>query len=275
VTTLRESAVIGLFTATLTQAWFPLKPIATFWNTPGWSLSVEAFLYLLFPLLLFLVRRSSPLRSGAMLLLAIVVAGLLQSATRMLPSSGHLLGISGTVVYPMHPIANLPGFVIGIAMAQIFMSSRNLERVWGVAAVFVMGILLIFALRTDPSHVDHPLHFLLPPAFALIVIGLASGCGVVTLFLSTPALVRLGESSYALYLLHAPLWAIYQQIYCNVFGGTPQTPAFDLGYVTTCVICSLAAYRWVEKPSRDLIRNKFSKRYSIIAAPAPYMQPAR
>lgn len=40
----------GVVSLTLLQAWFP--HYASLWNGPGWSMSVEAFCYALFPLLL-------------------------------------------------------------------------------------------------------------------------------------------------------------------------------------------------------------------------------
>ncbi|NOK14937.1 acyltransferase family protein, partial [Corallococcus exercitus] len=40
---------VGAAVTSLTQAWIP--PAACAWNCPGWSLSAEAFFYLLFPVL--------------------------------------------------------------------------------------------------------------------------------------------------------------------------------------------------------------------------------
>jgi peptidoglycan/LPS O-acetylase OafA/YrhL len=44
------SATIAVLTAT--QAWNPANGLAQMWNFPAWTLSVEAFFYLCFPLLL-------------------------------------------------------------------------------------------------------------------------------------------------------------------------------------------------------------------------------
>ena len=47
--------VYVLTRATLTQAWFPT--IVLEWDTPAWSLAVEAFFYLLFPLIAIPIQR--------------------------------------------------------------------------------------------------------------------------------------------------------------------------------------------------------------------------
>src|SRR5580692_299685 len=49
---------------------------------------------------------------------------------------------------------------------------------------------------------------LLAPAFACLMFALASGRGAIARILGGGAMVRLGEASYSLYLLHLPLWAL-------------------------------------------------------------------
>lgn len=48
----------GLACVLLLQSWCPRTALA--WNHPGWSLSVEAFFYLLFPLILLPLKRLAP-----------------------------------------------------------------------------------------------------------------------------------------------------------------------------------------------------------------------
>ncbi|WP_411267095.1 acyltransferase family protein [Chlorobaculum sp. MV4-Y] len=45
-----------LLSATFLQSWFPPYPLS--FNFPGWSLSVEVFFYVTFPLFLFIIRKS-------------------------------------------------------------------------------------------------------------------------------------------------------------------------------------------------------------------------
>src|SRR5436190_18076893 len=52
---LLSTTMTGLAALTLTQAWVPAASDA--WNGPAWSLSAEAFFYLLFPLAALSIAR--------------------------------------------------------------------------------------------------------------------------------------------------------------------------------------------------------------------------
>jgi peptidoglycan/LPS O-acetylase OafA/YrhL len=69
-----DAAVIAFFNLTLTQTFALIRPVVGLFNTPGWAVSVEAFLYLLFP---FLARPLA--RLGAIAALIATLASLLPS----------------------------------------------------------------------------------------------------------------------------------------------------------------------------------------------------
>ncbi len=83
------------------------------WNGPAWSLSVEAVFYLLFPLLLPLFADR---KSRTMLL---ILAG-----CWLLTFTGFWLWRAGLISYGaalQNPLVHLPQFLIGIAVATLFM----------------------------------------------------------------------------------------------------------------------------------------------------------
>src|SRR6185295_6793308 len=74
--------------------------------------------------------------------------------------------------------------------------------------VFALGDGVQFIGTHGVTFLRHPVPFthngLLAPAWALVVFGLAHG-GVPARWLGARPLVRLGEASYGLYILHAPI----------------------------------------------------------------------
>ena len=96
----------------------------------------------------------------------------------------------------------------------------------------------------------------LMPAFALLLWGLAYGSGPLARLLERPWAVRLGEASYALYILHSPL-AFYVRLvdHRSGWGLAESSPgAFFAVYVATSILVSLGVFRWLEEPARRWVR---------------------
>ena len=119
---------IGLLALLLLHAWTPLSVFA--WNTPGWSVSAEAFFYSLFPALSARLRSCSvgqlASRATAFYVLALVppvivlVAELTGSHVLrvQVPAGSGGLDVQTWIVRfaGFSPIARLPEFLIGICV---------------------------------------------------------------------------------------------------------------------------------------------------------------
>jgi peptidoglycan/LPS O-acetylase OafA/YrhL len=109
---------------------------------------------------------------------------------------------------------------------------------------------------------------LLAPAFGLLIFGLASGRGPLAWILSRPGLVLLGEASYALYLLHQPLWW-WATTLRHVNALDRQPTSFFLGYVAVTLAASVVLLQLIEKPGRRALRRRLDPGVSRAPAVAP------
>ena len=228
-----------------------------YWCAPAWSLSAEATFYLMFPLILWQIRRLQRPRAivaamaGAWLATAALIAALFLVAVGLM----HRPAGSAELVEYCAPYLRIGDFVVG-CLAGLWFVRRGTDpwpsrlgreaALWGGLAVMVtVGTL------NNAAAIPHSVGMSLPfvPAAVLIVLALASGPTSVSRLLTSRPMIHLGEASYSLYLVHwlamvpimkltdrpQPLWS------CVAFAGS--------------VAASLVLYRWVEEPCRKLLRK--------------------
>ncbi len=187
----------------LLQAWLP--PLALAWNTPAWSLSVEAFFYAGFPSLLRRSARVKPMKWLALSLGAVVGMTVLREWLGAAPCLGLADGNRQNLVLYFPPFF-LPHFALGVALSRWLTTGKGSSSLWATGLFVSAGavVLLLFAGR---SRVPGWLltDAMLVPLYGAIVWGGAQAAGSVARLFSARALVQLGEASYALYILHMPL----------------------------------------------------------------------
>jgi peptidoglycan/LPS O-acetylase OafA/YrhL len=197
-----------VLTPLLLQAWYPW--LATFWNTPAWTMCTEAFFYLIFPVVVLWKR---PKRIGALLgvMLGLWLLGMvLPSLYMWFHPDGVLHPDRYTDGFWMRalkftPPPHVPSFLFGIALADLDgMIPRNSRQrllfgllgMGGLYTILYYGDRMPFPLMHDG---------LLMPLFGLAILGLA-GLNIISRFFGFLPFVAIGRASYCLYILHFNLW---------------------------------------------------------------------
>jgi peptidoglycan/LPS O-acetylase OafA/YrhL len=247
-------AAACILTVSLLQSWFPQAALT--WNAVCWTLSVEAFFYLAFPLLLVWSKEFSP----KTLLCGIAGWSLLSLSISVLYFLLHPDGIDKinsretTLLWKntlsFNPLLRLPEFLVGMFAGRLFLSGRTNRRL--AAPLVVVGTVVVTALVLLADRIPSPLISagILSPAFATIIYGLALRPRWSSI-LETRALVLLGDASYSLYLLHSTVISAVFDWTPSLAWGLRATIAF-----LAAVTAALLAYFLVEQPFRELLRPK-------------------
>ena len=257
-----------IVTVPMLQTLTPLSELAQGWNTPAWSLSIEALCYLLFPGLVMLARHLNRRQCLAIAMSCIVLLFAFDWLLPHLPQHGTLWGISGRWLYRVTPIYNFPMFLTGVVLSRVFLLTdaqaitllpRHRAAV-SAASLLVSALALSFFACGWSLEVAPLTTGLSVALFAALIYLLAHGCGPLAALLGRPLLMRLGDASFALYLLQAPLKMYLQQFYSKVLGlQDVQSFAFYLPLVGTAIVVSLLVHRFFEVPARKRLQGFWTK----------------
>ncbi|WP_051340189.1 acyltransferase family protein [Azospirillum halopraeferens] len=227
-----------LLNLVMVQAWH--EPAAMSWNGVNWTLSVEAFFYLLFPVLIGAMGRLGP--AG----LVAVVAGaaalgagldLLHRYAPFSPPGDRLFALSH-----VFPPARLAEFVAGIAGCLLVLRWRPAVDavVWRRAALIVgAAIVAVLTLRVYGTTGQRVL--LLPFLALIVALAIADRAGART----HPVPVRLGEWSFALYIVHQPVL----HALAPITAALPSAVALPLALAVSLGVSALV-YHGIEVPAR-------------------------
>ncbi|WGM20719.1 acyltransferase [Paenarthrobacter sp. OM7] len=246
----------------LVHAWIPADTAFFSINHPSWSLSAELFFYLAFPFVLPLVNRIPRHRLlliGAALIglitLAPLAAGLLPAGELFGPNHAQspLFGASIPQIWAVYalPPVRLLEFALGMLAARA-VRERNLPTI-------PLGPSLLLAALGYGGSLFLPITWQMDAAYVipvlLLVIAAAQDTSPPGIFAS-PAAVRLGELSFAFYMVHDIILTLTRTI---VGPATLQPLPAAITILAAFVLslgCAHLLWRLVEVPSNNALRSR-------------------
>ena len=258
------SVPILLLSVVLVQG-FSRNPEILFSGNPvAWTLSCEALFYALHPLLGSLLRRLS-LRGALMVAVGTVAVAFLYRGMVH-------VGPAGWAVNAPLPLEHLPDFVLGMAIAWALAQGWRPRIPVFVAWIVFAGTMSWLTLGPGLGFLsDVGARFaneFAAVACALLILAVAAASlrGRRS-WLERPLMVRLGNWSYAFYLVHSTI--MYAVL--NIIGGPRGPGGTNLIWGTAIFIVALALsgaiHHWVEVPAERAIRGWKDRRDRAKSAP--------
>lgn len=239
----------------LLQGWIP--SIATFLNTPAWTMSAESFYYFIFP---WMARWKKPdnIQRHLWKMAGVWMLGLIPGALYMIFNPDGIAHPDRWSYGPWlqalkyTPLPHLASFTFGVMLAELDETMPRSTRLRFILGIF--GFAAAFGILSLGSAMPYAiLHDgLLMPLFACIILGLA-GNNPLSYALSVRPLVFVGEASYCLYLLHFNMWNLIHDTHVlNLVGLSRFDPW--ISYVLL-VLMALGALHYIEKPLQRQLRK--------------------
>lgn len=226
------------------------------WNQPSWSISTEFFAYIVFFATAITVDRAQ--RLWVPLTLSVVLYGII-----FLVIQPDQLKIT----YGHGFIRCLAAFYLGVFVFRL-RSLGTLDRLssgsLSAMEVFAMAAMIIAVSASD---IGYPVIVLAILSFALAVFVFATrGGGAVSRALDVDLVRKIGVWSFSIYMTHrliqfgvSNVFEFVLKIDPKVAMGLPSVP-LNLAMLVVIIWFSRYTYEWVEKPSRDWVKNRVQQR---------------
>ena len=252
-----------LLNVTFLQAWFP--PFPTTLNYPAWAISVEVFFYLIFPLVVWVIRKSN-ISWKKLAILSLAFYLFTQALMSNLLSSDFYNGFpsaSHDLLYYFPPV-HLCSFFLGISGGYLYVKNKERFNRPGIIPLIILltMLLLNLYLLQYPEQLEQIVGFPLAYGssfyslpFLLLILSLAYSNNILTKGLSFPFFVLLGEASYSIYILQAPFHIYYEAHFSNyVSGYLGASKDMDfIVFVVLLILISILSLYLIEKPAKKLI----------------------
>jgi peptidoglycan/LPS O-acetylase OafA/YrhL len=233
----------------LLQAWVPEYALTM--NFPAWTLAVEMFFYLIFPMVIFLARRAPASR---LIWVSLIIWVSIQALRQMIIHGPFDVHVNFIAYFPLF---HIDSFLLGMAAGMWYLKvGRTLELNQRMVSVVMFSCLAVFLAMhfLGATQFFGSFHGFFSPLFAVIILTLTFDQSFVARILNWKPLVVLGESSYALYIVHVPLlW-----LFGGALGalGVKSSYLLSFGvYLPLALFISILVFRLIEWPAQDWLRK--------------------
>jgi peptidoglycan/LPS O-acetylase OafA/YrhL len=241
----------------LLQAWSTNQQVYYGGNGVSWSLSAEMFFYLLFPLAVIPLKRLGG--RGLAITAAATLAVL--AAAPLIASANHMPGYLYSWAFFVFPPYRFGEFLLGMILARAMMRGMRLPAPALLALAATLGLAgeiwgMTWATMGGYAFQRPFVALMVLPMFALL---LAAGVTVDLRerrwWLNSWPLLRLGEWSFALYLVHKPTYLLTSRWHWwDNTGGLSALLAF-VEFIALAVTVAAALHYLVEKPVAKRLRG--------------------
>jgi peptidoglycan/LPS O-acetylase OafA/YrhL len=241
------------FVLTLTQAWIPASGFLNAFNGVSWSLSCEAFFYLLFPVL-FRHISGRPRVAGVagMVFVGLISIGICLATYTSIQTADYLLAYM--------PLYRMGEFVLGMCLAMVmkrgWRPSLGLPHAIGLTALLTVG-LFVLSVMSGAVPVIYANLIMIPGFLALIAAAASRDLSGKSTVLGSKTLVRLGQWSFALYLVHELVIRLARPLLAGM--STDETFFAALLAVVASIALSGLLHEFVEKPAERWLRSRVTR----------------
>lgn len=176
---------------TLTYAWW-FYPFGETWNLPGWTLSAEFFVYLIFPIIVFIYR---PGLASAVIAVLLIIWYLSTYPAFYILGAGALKKAT-------------TGFFLGFFFYQIHRNIKNSNFIDKHSDL--IGFIALLCLIASLAFSHSIYNFLEPltiayPCAALVIFSLYKCKNILLYIFANKPIVFIGKVSYSAYVMHFPV----------------------------------------------------------------------
>jgi peptidoglycan/LPS O-acetylase OafA/YrhL len=251
-----------------------------------WSISTEWFFYCVYPLICAAIWSARKIWMLALIVLAVAAISSstaiwfnlnqeminVFAASRWGPVADARNGAGESfTMWALYfsPYMWLYAFIVGACAADLHTRLSQIvvtpaEARWGEVgtSIALAGIILVFVMSYSNSYIVWLGAFrisglVLVPPIAILLFCCARYQTIISRALASPTMVRFGEASYSIYLLHVMVIAAYRWDAAPILSWPiAMTDILRLAVTLATVIgLSLLTYEWIEVPCRNGIRR--------------------